>query len=125
MLISETQKAVHELAKEKGWHDADQPRTDGDCIALMHSELSEALEEIRNDRPPVYQRHSTVQNIILPGGDGWSLRMKPEGTLIELADCVIRIMDYCGKKGWQLDHAIALKHAYNRTRPYRHGGKKL
>jgi hypothetical protein len=38
-------KAIHSTAKEKGWWDAE--RNDGEIIALMHSELSEALEALR------------------------------------------------------------------------------
>ena len=49
---------------------------------------------------------------------------KPEGIPIELADVIIRVLDYCGYAGIDIDAAISQKHEYNRTRPYRHGGKK-
>ena len=49
---------------------------------------------------------------------------KPEGVAVELADCVIRILDYCGHAGIDIEEAIRIKHEYNKTRPYRHGGKK-
>ena len=41
------QEAVHQNAKAKGWWDDE--RNDGEAIALMHSELSEALEVLRKD----------------------------------------------------------------------------
>ena len=41
------QTKVHNNAKEKGWWDEE--RNDGEMIALMHSELSEALEALRKD----------------------------------------------------------------------------
>ena len=41
-----------------------------------------------------------------------------------MADCIIRILDWCGKEGIDLDRIISMKHEYNKSRPYRHGGKK-
>ena len=49
---------------------------------------------------------------------------KPEGIPIELADVIIRILDYCAYAGIDIDAAISEKHEYNKSRPYRHGGKK-
>lgn len=33
--------------------------------------------------------------------------------------------DWCGKEGVDVEAVLAQKHEYNRTRPYRHGGKAL
>ena len=41
------------------------------------------------------------------------------------ADCVLRILDWAGREGIDLDEILKLKHEYNKTRPYRHGGKRL
>lgn len=46
---------------------------------------------------------------------------KPEGELIEIADAIIRLADYCGRNGWDLEEAVNLKMQYNKTRPYKHG----
>jgi hypothetical protein len=115
MNISNAQRISWEIADEKGWHD--EPRTVGDRIALMHSELSEALEEHRNGWRPdqVYSAPSVDPEI--PG--------KPEGIGIELADCIIRIFDFAEEEGIHMDELIMLKLNWNRTRPYRHGGKAL
>lgn len=51
--------------------------------------------------------------------------IKPDGIAVELADCIIRILDWAGHEGVDLDTIIREKMKYNRTRPYRHGGKKL
>lgn len=50
---------------------------------------------------------------------------KPEGLVIELVDCLFRILDFCAAKGIDVEKAIRLKQEYNKTRPYRHGGKVI
>ena len=109
--INEYVKVSYDNAVEKGWHE--QERSVGDLIALMHSELSEALEEYRNghDATEVYYNPDKPK--------------KPEGIPIELADCVIRIFDFCGKYGIDLEEALNEKIIYNKSRPHRHGGKKV
>lgn len=99
---------AHINAVNKGWHD--EPRTPAECIALMHSELSEALEDIR-------QGYGLTEYY-------WEGE-KPCGVPSELADTVIRIFDFCGEHKIDLAEAIATKMKYNDTRPHRHGGKKL
>lgn len=121
--LDEYVKEVHGTAKEKGWWD--QPRPDLECHMLMVSEIAEATEEYRNRKPAIYQPVNEYYGVnSTPESTSWDKNKKPEGEAIELADCVIRIMDYFGSKGWSLEQAVSLKCAYNETRPYRHGGKK-
>ena len=89
-------KKCHAVACEKGWWK--EKRNEGELIALMHSELSEALEAMRN-------------------------HAKKEAIAEELADCCIRIFDYCGAKDIDLEKTLLKKIKYNKTRPYRHGKK--
>ena len=42
-----------------------------------------------------------------------------------MADCIIRILDWAGKENIDMDAIIREKMEYNKTRPYRHGGKVL
>lgn len=124
MRLSDIQKEVHHVAKAKGWYDKE--RSIGESIALIHSELSEALECYRNNESqPVWQTTDKQEIIITPISDSWRADVKPEGILTELADSVIRIMDLCESKGWDLEKAIKLKHEFNKTRPHRHGGKVI
>jgi NTP pyrophosphatase (non-canonical NTP hydrolase) len=106
--LAKLQQGFHDTAIKKGWWDT--PRSFPECIALMHSELSEALEEYRN--------HKSEKEIYFND-------KKPEGVPIELADCIIRILDCCGYFGIDMEAALSEKMKYNDTRPYRHGGKKL
>lgn len=101
-------KEAHQNAVEHGWWE--KPKAFGEQIALMHSELSEALEEHRDGKSftDVYYK-----------GD------KPSGIPIELADVVIRIFDTCGYYGIDLEAAIIEKMNYNKSRPYKHGGKSI
>ena len=94
--IADLIEECHRIAREKGWWDTD--RNDGELIALMHSELSEALEAMRRHAPK-------------------------EEVAEELADCCIRIFDYCGARKIDLQEALQKKIHYNTTRPYRHGKK--
>lgn len=105
---------THNLAKEKGWWGMEELRYFPEIAALIHSEVSEALEEWRAGVPPSEIYFSKDKQ----GND------KPEGIGIELADVLIRVLDYCAKEGIDIDYMLKVKHEYNKTRPYRHGGKK-
>ena len=175
MNLADLQREAHAIAKEHGWWDEE--RSFGDLIALVHSELSEALEEYRGKH--IWADWRQLQTY--PNG-------RPRGVASELADVVIRVADMAewhridledlvgqvrdnyslsGSFGtniaeahyrlaiaWDeyqiggrwphhlgsvtayifrmaahyaidLDAAIEAKMEYNRTRPYRHGGKAL
>lgn len=47
-------------------------------------------------------------------------RGKDEDVVYEVADCIIRLLDYCGYKNYNIDKAIAEKMAENDKRPYLH-----
>ena len=194
MNLADLQKEAHAIAVAKGWHDHDDEVTFGDRMALVHSELSEALE--------AYREWGLKTFLIGKGDRVGQQDYKPEGVAYEMADVVIRVADtaehygvdldqqvaqlrevnwtgaiydqietfgewialchynvstamfhhwgrdssgnYSGSRPWwhvalllkylqlmaahynvDLDAAIAAKMEYNRTRPYRHGGKAL
>lgn len=109
--IQEWQDAIHKWALGKGWWPEGKERNFGELCALFHSEISEAFEEYRNHKGLT----EVYENPNKPG--------KLEGIPVELADAVIRILDFCGHEGINLQDILEKKHAYNHTRPYRHGGK--
>lgn len=106
--IKQWQEEIHTLAKEKGWYDPSKKRSTGEIYMLIASEAFEAFEDFRNEKPTKYYE-----------GD------KPCGEAIEMADIVLRVMDYCEYRGWSLEDLIQEKHNFNKTRSYRHNGKKL
>lgn len=110
MDILALQRLAGQVSEEHGWRDS--PRSVGDIIALIHSELSEALEEYR-----------------LLGDDSFEMTYavdgKPEGFFVELADAVIRILDFADWSEIDIGAIIKDKIEFNSTRSYRHGGKKL
>ena len=129
MNLTEFAKEVHQNAVEHGWWEEERPFSE--IIALCHSELSEALEEYRNGKPKVYvvRDTSTYPQIeqhyrCITNTDIFRPDEKPEGIATELADCILRILDFCGKENIDIEKIIKIKHEYNKTRPYKHGGKR-
>lgn len=93
---------VYNNAKAHGW---DSHGPESEKIALMHSELSEALEAVRHGNPP----------------DDHIPEFK--GTEAELADVIIRIMDISHARKWNVAEAVIAKMDYNSKRAFKHGGK--
>ena len=69
-------------AKQAGWHDT--PREDGTMLALIHSEISEALEGLCKNQMDDHLPHRPMAEV-------------------ELADALIRILDFAGMKGYDLE----------------------
>lgn len=94
--------SAHGRAHNNGWWhnlETDEPkdRNDGEMIALMHSELSEALEGHRTNAMDKHLPHR-------------------KSVEVEMADCVIRIADYCRARGLDLAGAIVEKMQFNDNR---------
>lgn len=80
-------------------------RNIGEALALVHSEISEALEGLRQGNPAddKIPQHSCMA--------------------AELADAIIRIMDISQGLKLNVGQAIVDKHNFNLTRPHKHGKK--
>jgi NTP pyrophosphatase (non-canonical NTP hydrolase) len=122
-LLNTLRDEIHQNAVEHGWWE--KGRSFGDIISLCHSELSEALEEYRNGKVKTWYNCDGCSKDECYRFSQDCKKAKPEGIPIELADCIIRILDYCGHEGIDIEEAIRIKHEYNKTRPYKHGGKKI
>lgn len=102
---------IHQIARKKGFwdharidrlsmipaveHSVPNPSIDGEKMALMHSEISEALEANRDGDKELEEE--------------------------ELADTIIRILDYAHYKGYSMDVAVRRKINKNRERERLHG----
>ena len=109
---------------EKGWWD--NPRSFAECVALMHSELSEALEV---DRKPTKAELRGAAFDLLQEQDDEIFKMQFEDLVKdtkgdELADTIIRILDWCGFEHIDIQSHILAKLRYNKMRSHKHGGKK-
>ena len=100
-------KRAAAIAKAKGWEVSNDPVHLTAMIALMHTELSEAVEAVRHDNPP--------SNYI----------PKYTGIEEEFADVIIRIMHVAHCLDYRVAEALITKLEFNRTRPYKHGDKLI
>lgn len=105
---------IAQINEVNGWNDKkdfDSVQGISNKLMLVVSELSEALEELRNGYAPDFVYHE--------GG------VKPCGFPTELADVIIRILHMCDMLGIDITTVINAKLDYNATRGYKHGGKAV
>lgn len=100
--INKLRDTCFQASLDAGWHTDIQTgelkdRNKAEMICLMHSELSEAMEGERKNLMDDHLVHRKMAEV-------------------EMADAVIRIMDYCGRFGYDIGGAIVEKLAYNANR---------
>jgi len=110
--INEAAAEIANIAVSKGWEDMEESDSEivKTFIANAHGEVSELWESFR--RKTLHQQcdKETSQ----------SLSCEEE----ELADLVIRALHFARRRGINIGRAIQIKSDYNKSRPYRHGGKQ-
>lgn len=133
--MNRVQREVNQTAHEKGWYHSPLEQLlgrqaleilngedsvkavwnefkaldDAKRIAMISSEIMEALDGVRNGNPPSDKI----------GNKGFSQVEE------EFADTIIRILDMSQERGWRIAEAIEAKRAYNNGREFRHGGKAI
>ena len=100
--LAMAQSLAHRTATDAGWYcdpATGEPikRNFGEVVALMHSELSEALEADRRG----------LADDKLPHRDGRE---------VEFADCILRILDTAAALGLDVAAAVIEKNRFNRER---------
>lgn len=115
-MLNDLAKEIHQIAVDHGWWETD--RNFGESLALIHSEVSEVLEDWRRGREldKIYWKENWDGDKVV--------RNKPDGIPIEFADIIIRVLDLCAAYGIDIETAIREKISFNRDREYRHGNLK-
>lgn len=125
--VKEWAKACHEVSLEKGWWEIpehfDPEKVPSlaalarllfaEKMALVMSEGGEAVDAFRT-----IPKDRSVAEVLYEGE-------KPVSLDSELADIAIRLFDLTEALGIDIEAAMRRKHAYNKTRPHRHGGKSI
>lgn len=145
MSIKQLQESIHKENVDAGWWDkkeSSEATKVASSIGMMHMVLSNALECVRKggkvDFSDVYKNmdlclnrqsdDSMLVKIALMhselseateyhlSGENDSHLPNRKGEEVELADLLIRLLDYAEKKGYDLEGAVVEKREYNKHR---------
>ena len=102
MKLNQLRDLCHGNAVKSGWWTDIKTgekieRNKAELICLMHSELSECMEGVRKNLMDDKLPHRKMEEV-------------------ELADTIVRIMDYCGAYGLDIEGAVMEKIQYNQNR---------
>ncbi len=121
-------KDIHENAEKKGFWK--QPVNIPEKLMLTVSEISEALEALRDDN---FCRDADVISLyeLIMTGDSEETKIfkdlfeqRIKNTFQdEIADSIIRLLDICHYYNIDIERQLAIKHEYNKLRPFKHNRK--
>lgn len=96
-------RQINANAHDKGFYDGVEFNV-GEKLMLVVTELAEAMEGFRCVPPKLDEHCPAFQNVE-----------------IEIADAMIRLFDFAQEAGLRVFDAMLAKHAFNKTRPRKHG----
>lgn len=108
MNLKSLQSRCHNDAVKMGWYDIDYAKSPVEAMMLVVTEIAEVVEELRK---PIVEHHALLNG------------KKPIGVAPEIADAIIRLLDFAGSQGYDMEKVIEEKLNYNLTRGIRHGKK--
>ena len=103
---------INDWCERKGWNTS---LVFEKMLMNLHSEITEAWEEIRNGH-----EIDEIYSSATIADEGMA---KPEGVPVELVDLLIRLLHIMAWRGWNIQALLEQKMAYNEKRPFRHGNK--
>jgi len=104
-VLNQLARAIDQNCQQKGFNDKFEINT---ALLLTHSEISEAMEELRSGKK--------VDELYFRESDN-----KPEGFPAEIADTIIRLLHIAARCRIDIDEVVSIKMKYNAGREFKHG----
>lgn len=117
--LNDLAEEIADNAIKHGFKKDGEQRSIDRIVALLHSEVSELYEAWREgDTGNPIEGYQPAEFELAYEDNG-----KPIGVASEIADVIIRALDFCHEYGINAEDVIRIKMEYNKNRPYMHGGK--
>lgn len=122
MRINNLKTAIHANTVDKGFVKHGDRRPVAEHVALIVTEVGELYEDHRDGLDPDDHWYKNMDGSLSrsPLDEEYNI-LKPVGIPSEVADIIIRALDFAAEHGIDVELAIAEKMRYNATRPHKHG----
>ena len=115
-MFNELAKEIHEGNAARGFWESERKLTE--VVMLTVCELAEAIEADRDGKWAAQINYDNYMNNQHPAVFRENIKDTVQD---EIADAIIRLLDFSHKFNIDLDFHINAKLQYNATRPYKHG----